>query len=216
MFLRNLISGANKDDYHVRNLIPGRDFKGEFKDLREVVNGDPCIRCGRPLKVELAIEVGHIFKLGRKYSTALGVRVLDEDGKEIIPIMGSYGIGMERILSAAAEQHHDDNGLKLPRAIAPFDVVLTSTDPRKEDIREAAERLYEVLKQAGVDVLYDDRDERPGVKFKDADLIGVPLRITVGKKVPDGLVELSERSTGVRADAKISEVVNLVQSRYCG
>lgn len=213
---RNLISGANKDDYHLRNLEPGRDFRGEFKDLREVANGDPCIRCGRPLKVELAIEVGHIFKLGRKYCDALGVRVLDEDGKEIIPIMGSYGIGMERILSAAAEQQHDENGLQWPRAIAPFDVVLTSTDPRKEDIREAAERLYEELKQAGVDVLYDDRNERPGVKFKDADLIGIPLRITVGKKVPDGLVELSERSTGVRADAKISEVVNLVQSRYCG
>ena len=213
---RNLISGANRNDYHFRHLAPERDFKGEYHDLREVAEGDACKRCSRPLKVVTVIEVGHIFKLGRKYSTALGVRVLDEDGKEITPIMGSYGIGVERILTAAVEQHHDENGMKLPRAIAPFDVVLTSTNPKKEDIRQAADRLYEELKQAGVDVLYDDRQERPGVKFKDADLIGVPLRITVGKKVPDGLVEISERSTGVRADAKISEAAGIVRSRYCG
>ena len=212
----NLISGANKDHYHFRHLAPERDFAGVFHDLREVAEGDPCVRCGRPLRVVTAIEVGHIFKLGRKYCQALGVRALDENGKEIVPIMGSYGIGVERILSAAVEQHHDEHGMKLPRAIAPFDVVLTSTNSKDAAIREAAERLYEELKQAGVDVLYDDRGERPGVKFKDADLIGVPLRITVGKKVPDGLVELSERSTGVRADAKISAVAGIVRSRYCG
>ena len=212
----NLISGANKDGFHVRNLTPGRDFDGACHNLREVADGDPCLRCQRPLKVATVIEVGHIFKLGRRYSEALGVSVLDEKGNEVVPIMGSYGIGMERILTSAVEQSHDKNGMILPRAIAPFEVVLTSTKPNDEAIRAAADRLYEEFRDAGVDVLYDDRDERPGVKFKDADLIGIPFRVTVGKKVPDGLVEVTERSTGDRADAKISEVTNLLSSRFCG
>ncbi|MFB3153884.1 MAG: His/Gly/Thr/Pro-type tRNA ligase C-terminal domain-containing protein, partial [Candidatus Acidiferrales bacterium] len=129
---------------------------------------------------------------------------------------GSYGIGVERILTAAIEQNHDQNGMCPPRAVAPFEVVLTPTNLKDDSIRQAAEQLYAELRQTGVEVLYDDRDERPGVKFKDADLIGIPLRITVGRKVGDGLVELSERSTGVRADAKIADVVTLVRSRYCG
>lgn len=213
---RNLISGANRNDHHVRHLTPERDFQGEYHDLRVVVDGAPCPRCKRPLRVVSTIEVGHIFKLGRRYAEALGLRVLDKDGKEVTPIMGSYGIGVERILTAAIEQHHDENGMKLPRAIAPFDVVLTATNMKDGAIHQTAEQLYAELCRAGVDVLYDDRDERPGVKFKDADLIGVPLRITAGKKVPEGLVELSERSTGVRADARIEQVVGVVQSRYCG
>ena len=213
---RNLISGANRDHYHIRYLTPEKDFTGAYHDLREVADGDPCIRCGRPLRVASAIEVGHIFKLGRRYAQALGLRVLDRDGKEVTPIMGSYGIGVERILTAAVEQNHDQNGMCPPRAVAPFEVVLTPTNLKDNSIRQAAEQLYTELRQIGVEVLYDDRDERPGVKFKDADLIGIPLCITVGRKVGDGLVELSERSTGVRADAKIADVVTLVRSRYCG
>ena len=213
---RNLISGANRDHHHMRYLTPEKDFTGAYHDLREVADGDPCVRCGRPLRVASAIEVGHIFKLGRRYAQALGLRVLDRDGKEVTPIMGSYGIGVERILTAAVEQNHDQNGMCPPRAVAPFEVVLTPTNLKDNSIRQAAEQLYAELRQTGVEVLYDDRDERPGVKFKDADLIGIPLRITVGRKVGDGLVELSERSTGVRADAKIADVVTLVRSRYCG
>jgi prolyl-tRNA synthetase len=213
---RNLISGANRDHHHIRYLTPEKDFTGAYHDLREVADGDPCVRCGRPLRVASAIEVGHIFKLGRRYAQALGLRVLDRDGKEVTPIMGSYGIGVERILTAAVEQNHDQNGMCPPQAVAPFEVVLTPTNLKDDSIRQAAELLYAELRQTGVEVLYDDRDERPGVKFKDADLIGIPLRITVGRKVGDGLVELSERSTGVRADAKIADVVTLVRSRYCG
>ena len=213
---RNLISGANRDHHHIRYLTPEKDFIGTYHDLREVADGDPCVRCGRSLRVASAIEVGHIFKLGRRYAQAMGLRVLDRDGKEVTPIMGSYGIGVERILTAAIEQNHDQNGMCPPRAVAPFEVVLTPTNLKDDSIRQAAEQLYAELRQTGVEVLYDDRDERPGVKFKDADLIGIPLRITVGRKVGDGLVELSERSTGVRADAKIADMVTLVRSRYCG
>ncbi len=142
--------------------------------------------------------------------------MLDRDGREVTLVMGSYGIGVERILTAVVEQSHDANGMKLPRSVAPFEVVLTPTNLNEPAIRSAAERLYAELRQAGVEVLYDDREERAGVKFKDADLIGVPLRLTVGKKAAEGLVELSERSTGQRADAKIGDAVGLVKSRYCG
>jgi len=213
---RNLITGANQDGHHVRHVTPERDFTGEYADLRLVADGDPCPRCGRPLKVATAIEVGHIFKLGRRYAEAMGARVLDRDGREVTPIMGSYGIGVERILTAAVEQHHDKDGMKLPRNIAPFQVVLTPTNLNEEPIRQAAERLYADFRQAGVEALYDDRDDRAGVKFKDADLIGVPLRVTIGKKAPEGLVEITDRSTGQRADARIPEALGLVKSRYCG
>ncbi|MEE8201657.1 MAG: proline--tRNA ligase [Candidatus Acidoferrales bacterium] len=213
---RNLISGANRNDHHVRNVTPEKDFPGEYHDLRLVADGDPCARCGRPLTVAAAIELGHIFKLGRRYTEALGARVLDRDGREVTLVMGSYGIGVERILTAAVEQHHDQDGIKLPRSIAPFEVVVTPTNLNQAPIRQAAEQLYAELRQQGLDVLYDDRDERAGVKFKDADLIGVPLRLTLGKKTAEGLVELGQRSTGERADARISEAVGLVRSRYCG
>jgi len=213
---RHLITGANRNDHHVRHLTPERDFTGDYADLRLVADGDPCPRCGRPLKVAAAIEVGHIFKLGRRYAESMGARVLDRNGKEVTLVMGSYGIGVERILTAAVEQHHDADGMKLPRAIAPFQVVLTPTNLNEEPIRRVADELYAGLQQAGVETLFDDRDERAGVKFKDADLIGVPLRLTVGKKAADGLVEVNERSTGQRADARIAEALGLVKSRYCG
>ncbi|MBI4461894.1 MAG: proline--tRNA ligase, partial [Acidobacteria bacterium] len=214
---KNLVTGANRDDYHVRHVTPEEDFTGEYADVRTVANGDPCAQCGRALAVEPAIEIGHIFKLGRRYAESMGLRVLDEQGREVIPIMGSYGIGVERILTAAVEQYHDSDGMMLPRSIAPFDVILTPVNLAEPPIATAAEKLYDELRGAGLAVLYDDRDERPGVKFKDADLIGVPYRITLGaQKVAQGLAELLERSTRQRSDVRISEVAALLRSRYCG
>jgi prolyl-tRNA synthetase len=210
---RNLITGANKTDYHVRYITPERDFTGEYHDLRTVADGDPCPECGQPLTVASAIEVGHIFKLGRRYAESMGARVLDAQGNEATLVMGSYGIGVERILTSAVEQGHDENGMTLPPSIAPFQVVLTPTNLKDASIREAAEKLYAELQGAGLEVLYDDRDDRAGVKFKDADLIGVPRRVTVGRKVAEGMVEVTERSTGDRADARISEVTGLLKSR---
>jgi prolyl-tRNA synthetase len=210
---RNLITGANKTDYHVRYITPERDFTGEYHDLRTVADGDPCPECGQPLTVASAIEVGHIFKLGRRYAESMGARVLDPQGNEATLVMGSYGIGVERILTSAVEQGHDENGMTLPPSIAPFQVVLTPTNLKDASIREAAEKLYAELQGAGLEVLYDDRDDRAGVKFKDADLIGVPRRVTVGRKVAEGMVEVTERSTGDRADARISEVTGLLKSR---
>ena len=214
---KNLITGANHDHHHLRHVTPEEDFTGEYHDLRTVVAGDPCKQCGRPLTVHSTIEVGHIFKLGRRYAEAMGLRVLDQHGRELTPIMGSYGIGVERILTAAAEQHHDMNGLALPRAIAPFEAILTPVNLNEEPIRAAAEQLYQQARAAGLAILYDDRDARPGVKFKDADLIGVPYRITLGsKKVANGLAELTERSTGQRGDVRMAEGVAVLKSCYCG
>ena len=204
---KNLVSGANKEDYHLRNVTPGRDFGvTEWVDLRSVVEGDLCPNCGSPLRVFTAVEIGHIFKLGYKYSESMGARVLDKDGKEVAPIMGSYGIGMERILSSAIEQYHDDQGFWLPREIAPFDVVVTPTNMGEAALASAATNIANELEKAGYDVLLDDRDERPGVKFKDADLVGIPYRITVGKKVSEGKVEVFDRSTRSTTDATISAI----------
>ncbi|MCI0459468.1 MAG: proline--tRNA ligase [Gemmataceae bacterium] len=210
---RNLITGANRNGFHLRHVTPERDFTGEFADLRQVADGDPCPRCGKPLRVAAAIEVGHIFKLGRRYAESMGARVLDKDGREVTPIMGSYGIGVERILTAAVEQHHDDDGITLPPSIAPFQVLLTPTNLNDAAIREATETLYPRLRDAGLEVLLDDRDDRAGVKFKDADLIGIPLRVTIGKKAAAGQVEITERSTRQRTDAKISDAVDAVKGR---
>jgi len=157
--------------------------------------------------VRKTIEVGHIFKLGYKYSEPMGLRVLDVEGREVTPIMGSYGIGIERILASAVEQHHDKDGIVLPAAIAPFVAVVTPVNFADEHQRAAAETIYRECLSKGLDVLLDDRDERPGVKFKDADLIGIPWRITVGKKLSQGLVELVERRGRVSRDIPIGEVV---------
>jgi prolyl-tRNA synthetase len=209
----NLVTGANKTDYHVRHVTPERHFSGEYHDLRTVTDGEPCPQCGSPLRVASAIEVGHIFKLGRRYAESMGARVLDPEGKEVTLVMGSYGIGVERILTSAVEQGHDENGIKMPASIAPFQVTLTPTNLNEPAVREAAEKLYAEFQKAALEVLYDDRDERAGVKFKDADLIGVPRRVTVGRKAADGVVEVTERSTGDRTDAKISEVTGLLKGR---
>lgn len=204
---RNMITGANQDDKHLRNVTPGRDFQADYADLRTVRTGEGCPACDGTLSVSKAIEIGHIFKLGRRYAEALGARVLDAQGKEVTLIMGSYGIGVERILTAAIEQNHDEDGMFLPLSIAPFQVLLTPTNLNEASIREVAERLYAELQAAGIEVLYDDRDERPGVKFKDADLVGIPFRVTVGKKVQDGNVEILTRSTRSSRDVSIAEVV---------
>ncbi|HVH86895.1 MAG TPA: proline--tRNA ligase [Terriglobales bacterium] len=203
----NLVAGANKEDYHLRNVTPGRDFavKG-YADVRNVEAGEGCPNCGTPMVVAKAVEIGHIFKLGYKYSESMGARVLDQDGKEVAPIMGSYGIGIERILSSAIEQSNDKDGFWLPRSIAPFDVVVTSTNVADSAIRSAGEDLAAKLTAAGFDVLLDDREDRAGVKFKDADLVGIPYRINVGKKVSEGKVELVQRSTRESVDASMAEI----------
>src|SRR5258708_31764885 len=157
------------------------------------------------------MEIGHILKLGTKYSESMGAPVLTEDGKPVPIVMGSYGIGVERIITAAVEQNYDENGIIWPKTLAPFDVVVTITNVKDEKLREAGEKLYQDLEHAGLDVLLDDRDERAGVKFKDADLIGIPYRITLGKKISDGMVELFNRRTKQSEDVKLADTVALVQ-----
>jgi len=208
----NLIGGANKKDYHLKNLTPGKDFHPTaYADLRSVTAGEACPNCGKPLRIDTAVEVGHIFKLGYRYSESMGARVLDKNGKEVMPIMGCYGIGIERILTAAVEQSNDENGFWLPPAIAPFEIVVTATNVKDEGVKSAAEDIANRLEAAGFDVLLDDRDERPGVKFKDADLVGIPFRITVGKKVTEGTVEVVLRSTREIRDVRITAVVEYFQ-----
>jgi prolyl-tRNA synthetase len=210
---RNLISGANKEDYHVKNITPGTTFQPTaYVDLRSVTAGEACPNCGAPLRIDTAVEIGHIFKLGYKYSESMGARVLDRNGKEVTPIMGSYGIGIERILTAAVEQNNDDNGFWLPPQIAPFEIVVVPTNVSDEKVRTTAEDITRRLEAAGFDVLLDDRDERPGVKFKDADLVGIPFRVTVGKKVTEGMVEVVQRSTRETRDASIAAITEYFEN----
>jgi len=213
---RNLVAGANKLDYHLRNVTPGRDFTWTIAaDIRSVNEQEHCPTpaCNGQLLVGRAVEVGHIFKLGYKYTESMGARVLDENGKEVMPIMGCYGIGIERILTAAIEQSNDKNGFWLPASIAPFTVVVTVTNSSDAPLAEAGQSLAAALEAAGLDVLLDDRDERAGVKFKDADLVGIPYRINVGKKAAGGVVELVSRATSTSVDVAINEVVALVKQR---
>jgi len=210
---KNMIAGANKDDHHLRHVTPGRDFETRFSDLRQVEAGDLCPSCGRgSLDLKKTIEIGHIFKLGYKYSESMGLRVLNQEGAEIAPIMGSYGIGVERILSAAIEEHHDADGMILPVAIAPFTVVVTPVNIAYAEQKEAAESIYQSLLALGIDALFDDREERAGVKFKDAELIGIPYRITVGKKLAQGLVEFVQRRGKTSTDIAVAEAALAVQS----
>jgi prolyl-tRNA synthetase len=205
----NLIAGANKEDYHVKNITPGKDFQPTaYADLRSVATGDPCPNCGSPLRMDTAVEVGHIFKLGYKYAESMNARVLDKNGKEVMPIMGCYGIGIERILTASIEQSNDENGFWLPPQIAPFEIVITATNVSDEKIRTTAESIAQSLESAGYDVLLDDRDERPGVKFKDADLVGIPFRVNVGKKVTEDRVEVVQRSTRQSQDVSIAAITD--------
>ncbi|HEY5884649.1 MAG TPA: proline--tRNA ligase [Pyrinomonadaceae bacterium] len=211
---RGMTTGANKDDHHLRGVDIERDINPDkWADLRTVISGERCPRCDSgTLEVYKAMEIGHIFKLGTKYSESMGATILTQEGKEVPIVMGSYGIGVERIMTAAIEQNHDSDGIIWPKTLAPFDVVVTITNMKDAALSEAGEKLYKDLQRAGLDVLLDDREDRAGVKFKDADLIGIPYRITVGKKVSDGLVELFERQTKNSHDVKLSDVVSRVQT----
>ena len=210
---KNLIAGANKNDFHLRNVTPGEDFSAEFFDLRQVAEGDTCATCGGKLDLVKTVEIGHIFKLGYKYSDTMGLRVLNEAGQEVTPIMGSYGIGVERILSTAIDLYHDKDGMVLPVSIAPFELVITPVNTSDAAQKAAAEKLYAEAKAAGIDVVFDDRDERPGVKFKDADLVGIPFRITVGKKLGQGFVEVVERKGKASSDVPVGEAVAVVAAK---
>ncbi|GAC1364202.1 MAG: proline--tRNA ligase [Acidobacteriaceae bacterium] len=226
----NLVGGANVLDYHFRNITPGRDFSWTAAaDIRNVNEGELCASCGKPLRIGKAVEVGHIFKLGYKYSVSLGASVLNREGKETMPIMGCYGIGMERILTAAIEMSAaqrtkaaassptpvkgDALSYALPAAIAPFEVVVTVTNVGEAPLLEAGERIAAALDGGGVDVLLDDRDERAGVKFKDADLIGIPYRINVGKKLAEGKVELVDRLRNETLEVGVDDVTSALRAR---
>ena len=210
----NLISGANKNDYHIGNIDLHRDVKVDgYYDLRTINAGEPCSKCSKPLRVINAIELGHIFKLGTKYSDAMHAYYLDERGKEKPIIMGSYGIGVERIMACYIEQNHDKNGIMWSKALSPYHVHLIQVNSNNEKVVQTAEHLYEKLQQSLVDVLFDDRnDVSPGFKFKDADLLGIPLQVIVGEKnLAHGNIELKERSTGKRDIVEIGKVVSYVE-----
>jgi prolyl-tRNA synthetase len=230
----NLVAGANKLDHHFRNVTPGRDFTPTLTaDIRNINEGEPDPLAGEPLRLGKAVEIGHIFKLGYKYSESMGARVLNADGKEVMPIMGCYGIGIERILTAAIESSAAQNAAAatnpggpsfassakggvgttteayaLPASIAPFQCVVTITNVREADLLAAGEKVAAALDAAGVDTLLDDRDERAGVKFKDAELIGVPYRINIGKKLTEGLVEVVDRLTHTTTDLPLDAVAD--------
>lgn len=201
------VTGANKDDYHYIHVRPDRDFHVEaYGDFRLIEPGDGCPKCGGTIRFSRGIEVGHIFKLGEKYSQAMKAVYLGQDGKERTMVMGCYGIGVGRTVAASIEQNHDEDGIIFPISIAPFEVCILPLNLKNDALQISAEDLYGELLQAGVEVIIDDRDERPGIKFKDADLIGVPLRITLGeKKVAGGLVEIKNRRTGKTFDVSIRD-----------
>jgi prolyl-tRNA synthetase len=203
---RNLVSGANRDDYHLRNVTPGRDFTAEFRDLRQTAEGDTCARCGAALALARAIELGRTASLG----PAASVRITTADRREVVPSMGSCRLAIDRILDAAAEAGADSDGLCLPPSIAPFHVVITPVSLADAAQREGALEIYRASLARGLDALLDDRDERPGVKFKDADLVGIPYRITVGRKLADGVVELVERRTRQKTDRPAASVAGEV------
>ena len=210
--MRGASTGANRDDWHYIGVYPERDFNVDlYADLRVATHGDLCPRCGAPLQFTQGIEVGHVFKLGTKYSRALGAMYLDEDGKAREIIMGSYGIGISRVMQAAIEQSHDTDGIIWPLAIAPYEVHLILALDQDEEKRRLAEMLYTELVDAGWDVLFDDRNERAGVKFKDADLIGIPLRVVVGKESTQDRFEVKVRKTGQVFKVSRMELLPLLQ-----
>ncbi len=211
----NMTTGANEDDHHWRGVNIARDIKvTNWVDLRTVAEGEGCTKCEGALRIGKALEVGHIFKLGTKYSEAMGARVLNADGKPVPIVMGSYGIGVERILAAAIELRHDDAGIIFPITIAPFQVVLSPLNTRDEAVKALSDQLYQDLTAAGIEVLYDDRDERAGVKLNDADLIGMPFQIRIGpKKLKEGQVEFYDRATRLAEDVAVEDVVQIAQQR---
>ena len=206
----NFIIGANDTGFHYENVNYGRDFTGNLGDFRNVVEGDKCPKCGGSLTIARGIEVGHIFKLGTKYSDALGARFIDENGESKALVMGCYGIGINRTMASIIEQHHDEDGIIWPLSVAPYSVVIIPAVMKNEEQLKLAEKLYDEFRAKGIEVLLDDRNERTGVKFKDADLIGIPARITVGKKISEGMVEFKLRSS-----KEVEEVaINKILERY--
>jgi len=211
---QNMTTGANKDDHHLRGVAIDRDIKvDKWASLRIVKSGEGCPNCDGVVEVFKAVEIGHIFKLGTKYSDSMGAQVLTADGENVPIVMGSYGIGVERAMSAAVEQFNDAVGIIWPASIAPFHVIVTPVNIKDEALMNAAEAIYRELEAAGIEALLDDRDERAGVKFNDADLIGVPYRVTVGKKIKDGKVELMTRATRQSEDVALDAVVETLRAK---
>lgn len=212
--MQDAVCGANEADVHFVHVKPGRDFQvTQFGDLRNIQVGDECPRCKGSIQFARGIEVGHVFKLGTRYSEKMGAKFLDENGKEQPMIMGCYGIGISRAVAASVEQNHDANGIIWPWGIAPFHVHVIAVNVKKDEQRLLAEDLYEKLQNAGFEVLLDDRPERAGVKFKDADLIGIPLRVVVGGKAADQLVECKVRKTGESIDLHVDDVLNYLSEK---
>ena len=212
--VKNLVVALNEPDWHYVNVNPGRDFEyGEFVDVAQVREGDPCPKCNSPLKVRRGLELGHIFLLGTRYSEPMKAYFTDRDGKEKPIVMGCYGIGISRILSALVEQYHDEKGIKWPTPVAPFELDVILLNTKDEEMKQVAEKLYLEAEEKSIDVIYDDREESPGFKFADADLVGFPYRIVVGKKVKEGKVEVQSRHTGEKWDIPIDEAINFVKEK---
>ena len=213
--MKNLVVGGNETDYHIKNVNYGRDFKGELvEDLLMIDEGDICPRCENVLSMDRGIEVGNIFQLGTKYSDGLGAKFLDENGKEKSFEMGCYGIGVSRSVAAVVEQYHDEDGINWPLVVAPYHVIITVVNMKNEDQVELSEKIYKDLNLLGVEVLLDDRNERAGVKFNDRDLIGIPIRITVGKKASESIVEYSIKGEEDKIEINISEIEGLVKKQF--
>lgn len=206
--LKNLCAGACKLDHHILNVNYGRDYEGDIvTDLKVLKEGDPCPVCGAPIKHTRGIEVGQVFKLGTKYSKAMNAIYKDENQQNHPLVMGCYGIGVSRTLAAVIEQHHDENGIIWPVSVAPYHVIVTLVKPKDEEQAKVAEEIYQSLLVAGVEAVIDDRDERPGVKFKDADLLGFPIRITVGKRAGEGIVEYKLRRDSEKSELSVAEAI---------
>jgi len=213
--MRNIIVGGNETDYHLKNVNFGRDFTGEVvEDLLLIDKGDICPKCGKTLLLDRGIEVGNIFQLGTKYSDSLKATYLDENGKEQPIVMGSYGVGVSRSMAAIVEQYHDENGIIWPLVVAPYHVIITIINVKNEEQRELGERIYKELKDRGLEVLLDDRNERAGVKFNDRDLIGIPIRITVGKRANENIVEYSLREDGINEDIPVEAIGDKIEEKF--
>ena len=213
--MKNLIVGGNETDYHIKNANYGRDFKGEIvEDLLLIRKGDKCPKCNSEILMDRGIEVGNIFQLGTKYSEGLNLKYIDQDSKEKYVYMGSYGVGVSRTLAAIVEQYHDDNGIIWPLVVAPYHVIITIINTKKEEQKNLGEKLYKELSDAGIEVLLDDRNESAGVKFNDRDLIGIPIRITVGKKAGENIVEYSLRREDKRAEISVGEIMDKIKAEF--
>lgn len=210
MDIKNGVMGANKKDYHYINVNPYRDIKGEIKELHLAKSGDLCPKCGKPLKSERGIEVGQLFKLGTKYSLPMNCSYLNKDGKLVPMVMGCYGIGVTRTFASIIEQHHDENGICFPLCVAPYPLVIIPINYDEENMKKVADKLYEELLKIDKDIILDDRDLKPGFKFKDWDLIGLPYQIIVGRKASEGIIEFKTRSDNVKEELNIDEVLNRV------